>query len=112
MAVNISNLNLLREYLQKDKEVYGRIGLGVSLSKSISGNITVYGLFDNKLIVSDSNSIYVLKEKYKLEKILRLPILRKKLKINNSKIWYQDIKKITKSKIPITNPCLKKLNSE
>ncbi len=98
------NIKLLQEYLKENREEYGKIGIGVSPSKTIYGDITVYGLFEDKLIISDSNSIYILKEKNKLETLLKLPFLRNSLNIGNSKTWYHDIQSYTSSKVAIKSP--------
>ena len=35
------NIKLLQEYLKENREEYGKIGIGVSPSKTIYGDITV-----------------------------------------------------------------------
>lgn len=110
--MNKINLLLLKKYLQTNREEYGEIGIGLDLTEwSIQ---TAYGFFKEKIIITDSNSIYILNCKSKIREIILFLLAKNSTKIGNAEVWYQDILKtiFNRNLISLNNSSNKILSEE
>lgn len=110
--MNKISLLLLKKYLQANREEYGEIGIGLDLPEWSTQ--TAYGFFKEKIIITDSNSIYILNCKSKIREIILFFLAKNSTKIGNAEVWYQDILKtiFNRKLISLNNSSCETLSEE